>query len=64
MATRGSRLSRTSDVGAALDPEGYDEENITGLTAGVEYIVWSVAVDAWGKPQGKFYTDTFTTPTE
>ena len=46
------------------DPEGYDEENITGLTAGAEYIVWSVAVDAWGKPQGKFYTDTFTTPTE
>ena len=25
---------------------------------------WSVAVDAWSKPQGKFYTDTFTTPTE
>lgn len=46
------------------DPEGYDEETISGLTGGEEYIVWAVAVDVNGKPQGKFYTDKFTTPAE
>lgn len=46
------------------DPEGYDEETISGLTGGEEYIVWSVAVDVNGNPQGKFYTGKFTTPAE
>lgn len=44
------------------DPEGYDEETISGLDGGEEYIVWAVAVDVNGKPLGKFYTDKFTTP--
>lgn len=44
------------------DPEGYDEEKISGLTGGEEYIVWAVAVDADGNPEGEFYTDKFTTP--
>ena len=48
----------------ASDPEGYDEENIYGLTAGAGYIVWAVAVDADGKPEGAFYSDQFTTPKE
>lgn len=46
------------------DPEGYDEERISGLPSGEEFIVWAVAVDVNGKPQGKFYTDKFTTPAE
>ncbi len=46
------------------DPEGYDEEKISGLTGGEEYIVWAAAVDVNGKPEGKFYTDKFTTPKE
>ena len=46
------------------DAEGYDEENIYGLTAGAGYIAWAVAVDADGKPEGAFYSDQFTTPKE
>lgn len=44
------------------DPEGYDEELISGLPSGEEFIVWAVTVDVNGKTLGKFYTDKFTTP--
>lgn len=46
------------------DPEGYDEETVSELPAGEEFIVWAVAVDVNGNPQGKFYTQKFTTPKE
>lgn len=46
------------------DPEGYDEETVSELPSGEEFIAWAVAVDVNGKPQGKFYTEKFTTPKE
>lgn len=46
------------------DPEGYDEETVSELPSGEEFIAWAVAVDVNGNPQGKFYTQKFTTPKE
>lgn len=43
------------------DEEGADVENFRDLPAGEEFIAWAVAVDANGKPEGKFYTYTFKT---
>lgn len=44
------------------DEDGADTEGISGLAPSTEYIVWAVAVDAKGKPEGQFYTSKFTTP--
>lgn len=41
-----------------------DEETVSELPSGEEFIAWAVAVDVNGKPQGKFYTEKFTTPKE
>ncbi len=46
------------------DPEGYDEEKIKGLASSTEYVVWAAAVDADGVPEGRFFSDTFTTLAE
>ena len=43
------------------DPEGYDQEKISGLTANTDYIVWAVSVDAVGTPQGEFAFEQFKT---
>ncbi len=43
------------------DEEGADVENLRDLPAGEEFIAWAVAVDAKGKPEGRFYTYTFKT---
>lgn len=43
------------------DEEGADTEKISGLSSGEEYIVWAVAVDANGKPEGEFCTAKFIT---
>lgn len=43
------------------DEEGADVENFRDLPAGEEFIAWAVAVDAKGKPEGRFYTYTFKT---
>ena len=43
------------------DEEGADQENFNDLPSGEEFIAWAVAVDANGKPEGKFFTTKFKT---